>query len=96
MKKLFAFLLTVFIPLLLLITVLQASKCSLIEKELADYAKEQNMLISENKRKISAIAILTKPDRIEKIAIKNLGMRKAKPSEIMRVSFTEDGDTNGD
>ena len=44
-------------------------------------------MIAANKRQISAISILSKPQRIEKIAVEELGMHKADSSQIIRISL---------
>ncbi|CEM60808.1 cell division protein FtsL [Treponema phagedenis] len=87
MRRFLIFFFTVSIPLLLFLGVWQASRYNAIEREINDYKKEQERLITENKQRISAISILSRPERIEKIAIENLDMRKAKPSEIMRIEL---------
>lgn len=85
MRNVIAVLLTVGIPLFLFLGVWQSSKCTRIEKAIQDYDKEQYRLIEENKRKISAISILLRNERIEKIATQAFNMRKADSSEILRV-----------
>lgn len=85
MRNVIAVLLTVGIPLFLFLGVWQSSKCTRIEKAIQDYDKEQYRLIEENKRKISAISILLRNERIEKIATQAFNMRKVDSSEILRV-----------
>ncbi|AIN94923.1 cell division protein FtsL [Treponema putidum] len=90
MKKIFAIVLTLLIPLLLFLIVLQSSRYVSVERELADYNKEQARIVEENKNKISGISILSKPERIEKIAVEELKMRKALSGEILRVSISKE------
>lgn len=90
MKKFLTVFMTIAIPALLLITVLQSSRYTRLKSCLEDYYKKEEELISNNSKKISAIAILTRPERIEKIAIEDLNMRKALPSEIIRISLETD------
>lgn len=52
--------------------VLQSSRYTSVERGLADYNKEQSKIIDENKKKISGISILSKPERIERIAVEEL------------------------
>ncbi|MEL3906293.1 MAG: cell division protein FtsL [Treponema sp.] len=87
MKHFFAFILTLSIPCLLLLTVRQSWAYNALDREVRAYDNEQQRLIAENKRKISAISILSKPQRIEKIAVEELQMRKAESSEIIRISL---------
>ena len=90
MKKILAVLFTLFIPLFLFAVVLQSSRYPSVERDLADYNKEQSKIIDENKKKISGISILSKPERIERIAVEELKMRKALSAEILRVSISKE------
>ncbi|AIW88571.1 MULTISPECIES: cell division protein FtsL [unclassified Treponema] len=90
MKHLVALILTVSIPCLLFFTVKQSQVYNTLEREVNAYNNEQNRLIAENKRKISAISILSKPQRIEKIAVEELGMHKADSSQIIRISLDKE------
>lgn len=87
MKHFLALTLTVSIPCLLLITVRQSWAYNALEREVTAYNNEQTRLIAENKRKISAISILSKPQRIEKIAVEELNMQKADSADIIRISL---------
>ena len=90
MKQLLALILTVSIPGLFFFTVKQSQVYNTLEREVNAYNDEQNRLIAENKRKISAISILSKPQRIEKIAVEELGMHKADSSQIIRISLDKE------
>ena len=90
MKHLLAFILTVSIPCLFFLTVKQSQVYNTLEREVNAYNDEQNRLIAENIRKISAISILSKPQRIEKIAVEELDMHKADSSQIIRVSLDKE------
>ena len=52
--------------------------------------KEIARIKEENKKKISGISILSKPERIERIAVEELKMRKALSAEILRVSISKE------
>lgn len=90
MKQLLALILTVSIPCLFFFTVKQSQVYNTLEREVNAYNNEQNRLIAENKRKISAISILSKPQRIEKIAVEELDMHKADSSQIIRISLDKE------
>ena len=90
MKHFLAFILTISIPCLFFFTVKQSQVYNALEREVNAYNDEQNRLIAENKRKISAISILSKPQRIEKIAVEELGMHKADSSQIIRISLDKE------
>lgn len=87
MKKILSVCMTVAIPVLLLLTVLQSAKYNRLQNELDDCVAMQEELITGNAKKISAIAILQSPQRIEKIAVDDLNMKKADPADIIRVSI---------
>ena len=90
MKQLLALILTVSIPCLFFFTVKQSQVYNTLEREINAYNNEQNRLIAENKRKISAISILSKPQRIEKIAVEELDMHKADSSQIIRIALDKE------
>ena len=90
MKQLLALILTVSIPCLFFFTVKQSQVYNVLEREVNAYNDEQKRLIAENKRKISAISILSKPQRIEKIAVEELNMHKADSSQIIRIALDKE------
>lgn len=85
MRKFLVGFMTICIPVLLLATVLQSSRYTRLKNVLKDYCIKEEELVVNNSKKISAITILTSPERIERIAIEDLQMRKALPNEIIRV-----------
>ena len=87
MRNIMGVFLTVGISLFLFLCVWQSARCIRVERAIQDYDKEQYRLIEENKRKISAISILLRNERIEKIAMQTFNMRKAESNEILRVEF---------
>ena len=46
------------------------------------------MLIEENKKIVNEISVLSSADRIEKMAVDELGMHKAQADDIVRVEMT--------
>ncbi len=80
-------LLTLAIPLALFATVWQTSRYTALENEVSRMDKEQYEVITLNKRLISGISVLSTPERIERVAVQDLRMRKAFPSEIMRIEL---------
>jgi cell division protein FtsL len=58
-----------------------------IEKEVAELEQVQKDLIESNKALVTDISVLSSSERIEKIAVEELGMRKATSDEIVRVSI---------
>lgn len=86
-KNVATILLTLAIPLVLFAGVWQTGRYTRLETEVNSMEKEQYDVISLNKRLISGITVLSTPERIEKVATGDLGMRKALPDEIMRIEL---------
>lgn len=87
-------LMTLMIPLSLAAVVWQTARYSQVEADLARMEREQHDVIALNRRLISGISVLSAPERIERVATENLGMRKALPAEIMRIELKK-GDLGG-
>ena len=72
--------------LLTLVVCLLMAFCGILSRK---YVKKLNLsqysVIEQNKRLVSEISTLTSSERIEDIAVNELGMRKAESEEIMRV-----------
>lgn len=79
---------TVSIPAMLFLYAVQTKKYTDLTKEVINLEKKQEKLIEENKRLVSDISVLTNAERIEKIAIEELGMHKAQTEDIVRVEMT--------
>lgn len=77
------------IPGLLVFNAIQARKYAELEQQVLDLEKKQSDLVEENKKLITDISILSRTDRIERIAEEELGMRKAETEEILRVEMKE-------
>ena len=75
----------------LFFTVWQGMEYSALENEVQRLDQEQYHIININRRFISGITVLSSPERIEKLAVDELGMRKAEADEIMRIRFRQDG-----
>ena len=76
------------IPAMLCLYAVQARQYTILTNEVKDLEKRQEKLIEENKKLVSDIAILSSADRIEKIAVEELGMHKAEKEDIVRVEMT--------
>ena len=81
-------LLTISIPAMLILYGLQAKKYKDLTKEVVELERKQEKLIEENKRIVSEISVLANAERIEKIAVEELGMHKAEAEDIVRVEMT--------
>ena len=76
------------IPVMLALYAIQAKKYTDLTKEIVELENKQEKLIEENKKLVSDIAVLSSADRIEKIAVEELGMHKAETEDIVRVEMT--------
>lgn len=88
MLKLFLCIVVLSIPLMLCLYAAQARQYTNLTKEIKELEKKQEKLIEENKKLVSDIAILSSADRIEQIAVEELGMHKAETEDIVRVEMT--------
>lgn len=86
--KFFLSLLILAVPLMLCLYAVQARQYVILTNEIKDLEKKQEKLIEENKKLVSDIAVLSSADRIEKIAVEELGMHKAEAEDIVRVEMT--------
>ena len=76
------------IPALLALYAVQAKKYTDLTKEVAELEVKQEKLIEENKKLVSDISQLSSAERIERIAVEELGMHKAQAEDIVRVEMT--------
>ena len=86
-KRVGIYLLALSIPFFLVIAMVQSKQYMDIEKEVAKLEQVQKDLIESNKALVTDISVLSSSERIEKIAVEQLGMRKATSDEIVRVSI---------
>lgn len=86
-KRLGIYLLALSIPFFLVVAMVQSQQYMNIEKEVAELERVQKDLIESNKALVTDISVLSSSERIEKIAVEQLGMRKATSDEIVRVSI---------
>jgi cell division protein FtsL len=76
------------IPTLYFLYSMHSKKCNDLRREIARLEKEQEKLIEDNKRLVADISELAKPERIEQIAIEELGMHKAESEDVVRVEMS--------
>ena len=76
------------VPLMLFLYAMQAKQYTNLTKEVRALEQKQEKLIEDNKKLVSDIAILSSADRIEKMAVEELGMHKAEKEDIVRVEMT--------
>ncbi len=87
--KILIILLALSIPLLLILNGIQAERYKKLMESVTELEAKQVQLIEENKKLITDIGLLSSTERIEEIAEKKLGMRKAESEEIIRVEMKD-------
>ena len=75
------------IPALLIAYAIQTKRYADLAREISDLEKKHERLIEQNKKLVSDISLLSSTDRIEKIAVDELGMHKAETEDIVRVEM---------
>ncbi|MDR2536106.1 MAG: septum formation initiator family protein [Treponema sp.] len=73
------------IPFFLGITAWQSSRYAALERDVKRLEDEQEVWIESNKRLIAGIAVLSSPERIEKIARDELGLSKIRPEDVLQI-----------
>ena len=76
------------IPLLLVAYGIQTKRYADLSREIGDLEQKQERLVEQNKKLVSDISLLSSTDRIEKIAVDELGMHKAETEDIVRVEMS--------
>ena len=87
-KVIFICLFALSIPVMLTLYALQTKKYTDLTKEIQELEVKQEKLIEENKKLVSDISQLSSAERIERIAVEELGMHKAETEDIVRVEMT--------
>jgi cell division protein FtsL len=93
-RYLFLYLMVFTIPLLLGLLVWQSNRYQNLNKELVRMEQWQEEWVESNKKLVAGIAEYSSPERIEKIAKNQLGLRKIRPENLLQVNITE-GKGNG-
>ena len=74
--------------MLLCLYAFQAKCYTDLTKEIKELESKQERLIEDNKKLVGEISILSSAERIEQIAVEELGMHKAESDDIIRVEMT--------
>jgi cell division protein FtsL len=91
MKKRYFFLyfLVLTIPMLLGLAAWQSIRYQNLNREIKTLELTQGEWVESNKRLIAVIAEYSSPERIEDIAINQLGLQKIKPEYLLQVRIVE-------
>jgi len=73
------------IPIFLGLTAWQSVRYSDLEKTTRNLEADQEKWVDKNKRLIADIAIMTSSEKVEEIAVKELGLKKIKPENVLQI-----------
>jgi len=76
------------IPLLLSITAWQSTRYNELDREVRRLEAVQEDWVENNKRLIAGIAVLSSSERIEQIAIHDLGLTKIRPEDVLQIQIS--------
>jgi cell division protein FtsL len=79
---------------LLFLSSWQGFRYESLKREVRRMEEEQKDWLELNKKLVAALAVLGSPERIERIAVKELGLRKVEPSRVTTVVIP--GETGGE
>jgi cell division protein FtsL len=87
MKNVWIYIIAITIPLCLGFNAWQSARYTKVSREIKQLEKTQTEWIESNKRLIAGIAMLSSSERIENIAVRELGLVKKTPEEIMQIKI---------
>jgi cell division protein FtsL len=87
MKNIWIYIIAITIPLCLGFNAWQSAEYAKVSREIKQLEESQTEWIESNKRLIAGISVLSSSERIESIAIKELGLVKKTPEEIMQIKI---------
>ena len=79
------YLLSLTLPLFLGVTVVQARRYADLQRELRRLEVVQEEWIERNKRLIAEIGLYSSAERIERMAVEELGLTKKRPEDILQI-----------
>ncbi|MDR0599952.1 MAG: cell division protein FtsL [Treponema sp.] len=86
MKRRFLFYVMILsVPFFLALVTWQSARYGDLERELARMEEVQEEWVENNKRLIAGIVFYSSPQRIERIAREELGLRKKPPEEVLQI-----------
>jgi len=85
----FLYSMVITIPLLLGLIVWQSARYRNLNDEIKRLEKAQTELVESNKRLIADIEEYSSPERIENIALNQLGLQKIRPEHLLQVKIVE-------
>ena len=95
MKKVVLLACAALLPVVIFANVWQAARYARLKDEVESKAQVQAQWLEQNKRLITGLAVLSSPDRIEKLARDEFKLERAQPENSRTVEFSKTGDQNG-
>ncbi len=90
MRKILIALMILSIPLSVFLSVYRVYSYQSLERKVENLKEEQADLFERNKRMIANIAIVSSPERIEKIAEEKLDLSRIAPERKLRIVIDKD------
>jgi cell division protein FtsB len=84
-RYLLLYFIVITIPLLLGAVVWQAERYAALERSVRILEAEQEEWVESNKKLIAGIAVLSSAERIEYIAVHDLGLVKIRPEDVLQI-----------
>ena len=84
-RFLLLYFITLTIPLFLGVTAWQSARYSDLEKQTKKLEIDQENWVERNKHLIADIAILTTSEKVERIAVEDMGLSKIQPENVLQV-----------
>jgi cell division protein FtsB len=88
-RYLFLYFSVLTIPLLLGAAVWQAERYAALERSVKMLEAEQEEWVESNKKLIAGIAVLSSSERIEYIAVHDLGLVKIRPENVLQIRIED-------
>lgn len=79
------YILALTLPLFFGVSLRQSGKYAALQREVRSLEVIQEEWVESNKRLIAGIALLSSPDRIERIAVEELDLTRKQPEEILQI-----------
>lgn len=84
-KRILFFVFVLSIPVFLFLQVVSAYQYSKLEQQVSELEQEQKEWFEKNKKLVAGISVLKAPERIEKIAQTELGLKRITSERVTRL-----------
>jgi len=87
-KKIVILVLVLTVPVFLSLETWEAFRYRRLQREVQDLMEEQREWIETNKRVLANISLFRSPERIEKLALEELGLTQPAPDQVLHIEIT--------